>query len=220
MGNKRTIDVLHKPDKLISYRHEAPARLFRLEIKSHNSGMKIGYARVSTLDQNPDLQHRALKRAGCRTIHEDRLSGRSQRRPGLDRALAQLAAGDVLIVWRLDRLGRDLPHLLATVKEIETRGAGFCTLTESIDTTSAGGTLIFHLMGALAQFERALIEERTRAGLAAVRKRGVQLGRKPALSERQVAHARQLIKLGSSPTEVARTLNVGRATLYRHLAGR
>lgn len=179
--------------------------------------MKVGYARVSTLDQNPDLQHQALTAAGCDQICEDRISGSAVQRPGLDQALALLGDGDTLVVWRLDRLGRSLPHLIEVIQDIGNRGAGFRSLTENIDTATAGGRLVFHMMGALAEFERALIVERTRAGIKAAKTRGVRLGRRPALSRGQVEHARQLIDAGESPAAVARSLKVGRATLYRAL---
>lgn len=179
--------------------------------------MKIGYARVSTEEQNLDLQHRALHAAGVDQIHEDRVSGLAVKRPGLEAALASLGGGDTLVVWRLDRLGRSLPHLISIVQELGDRDVGFQSLSESIDTTTAGGRLVFHIMGALAEFERSLIVERTRAGMAAARSRGVHLGRLPRLSPAQVAHAKLLVEGGESPTMVARSLNVGRSTLYRAL---
>ena len=179
--------------------------------------MLIGYARVSTEDQNPDLQLRALKAAGCEQVFEDRVSGSLVRRPGLDQALAVVGQGDVLAVWRLDRLGRSLPHLIELIRDLGERGAGFRSLSENIDTTTASGRLVFHMMGALAEFERSLIQERTKAGVRAARARGVRVGRRRALSPAQIAHARQLIAGGESPTAVARTLKVGRATLYRAL---
>jgi len=179
--------------------------------------MKIGYARVSTLDQNPQSQTDALKAAGCDRIVTEKVSGASSSRPQLDKLLKGLGAGDVLVVVRLDRLGRSLPHLIDVVRELEGQGAGLLSLTEAIDTTTAGGRLIFHLMGALAEFERALIIERTQAGLLAARKRGVRVGRPAALSSAQVKHARTLIGAGESPSTVARSLAVNRATLYRAL---
>jgi DNA invertase Pin-like site-specific DNA recombinase len=179
--------------------------------------MKIGYARVSTEDQNLDLQRRALEGAGCELIFSDQVSGAAEKRPGLDEALARCAAGDVLVVWKLDRLGRSLSHLIAVIKTIGDRGGGFQSLSESIDTTTAGGRLVFHMMGAIAEFERALITERTTAGIAAARKRGVKLGRRKALTAPQVKHAKSLIASGESPSVVARSLKVGRSTLYRAL---
>ncbi|SNB79775.1 Resolvase, N terminal domain, partial [Arboricoccus pini] len=147
-------------------------RLASPETLSQNGGMKVGYARVSTDDQNLDLQRRALTAAGCEKIFEDQISGASTKRPGLDDALAQCGNDDVLVVWKLDRLGRSLSHLIAVVQELGDKGCGFQSLSENIDTTTAGGRLVFHLMGSLAEFERALIAERTRAGLAAARMRG------------------------------------------------
>ena len=179
----------------------------------------IGYARVSTDDQNPALQLDALRAAGVDQVFEDRgVPGAQQARPGLQKALGALQRGDVLVVWRLDRLGRSLAHLIGLVNELRDRGCGFRSLTEAIDTATAGGELVFHLFGAMAQFERALVVERTRAGLAAARQRGAKLGRKHALTPRQVQHARQLIEAGESPTAVARSLSVDRSTLYRALA--
>lgn len=178
--------------------------------------MKIGYARVSTDDQNIDLQRRALAKAGCRTVFEDQASGRDRQRPGLQKALARLAAGDVLIVWRLDRLGRSVSDLIHIVNEIAGKDAHFRSITEDLNTASAGGRLYFHMAAAIAQFERDLGLERTHAGLAAARARGVRIGRKPALSARQVEHARLLLETVNA-NDVARTLNVSRATLYRHL---
>lgn len=189
----------------------------RPEIPSQKGGMKIGYARVSTDDQNIDLQRRALEGAGCEKIFTDQVSGASEKRPGLDTALALCSPGDVLVVWKLDRLGRSLSHLIAVIKEIGDHDVGFQSLSESIDTTTAGGRLVFHMMGAIAEFERALIAERTTAGIAAARKRGVKLGRRKALSLSQIKHARSLIASGESPSVVAQSLKVGRSTLYRAL---
>ena len=180
--------------------------------------MKIGYARVSTEDQNPDLQTDALKAAGCERIFMDKgQSGGLRSRPQLDKCLAALTAGDVLTVWKLDRLGRSLPHLVAVLEDLQGRGVGFLSLTEAIDTGSAAGRLLGHVIAALADFERALIAERTRAGIQAAKRRGVKLGRKPALSPEQVAHARKLIAAGDSPADVARLLSVARSTLYKSL---
>lgn len=180
----------------------------------------IGYARVSTDDQTPALQRDALRQAGATEVFEDKgLSGASRDRPGLRRALAALQPGDVLVVWRLDRLGRSLGDLIALIAGLKERGCGFKSLTESIDTNTAGGELVFHVFGAMAQFERALGIERTRAGLAAAKQRGAKLGRKPLLTSGQVEHARKLIENGETPPAVARSLGVSRATLWRALAG-
>lgn len=179
--------------------------------------MKIGYARVSTDDQNLDLQRQALTAAGCAEIFTDQVSGAASRRPGLDDALARCQSGDVLVVWRLDRLGRSLSHLIDIIQDIGRREIGFQSITESIDTTTAGGRLVFHLMGAIAEFERSLITERTQAGMDAARKRGVRVGRPQALTKEQIRHARSLIDGGETPSAVAASLGVGRTTMYRAL---
>ena len=140
--------------------------------------MLIGYSRVSTQDQNLDLQNDALKNAGCEKIFEDKISGARIERKGLTEALEFVRSGDVLVVWKLDRLGRGLRDLIDKIQDLEKRGVGFRSLTENIDTTTAGGKLIFHIFGSLAEFERALIKERTKAGLASARARGITGGRK------------------------------------------
>lgn len=177
--------------------------------------MKIGYARVSTQDQKLDLQLAALQAAGCGTIYEDQASGTRAKRPGLDQALAELAPGVVLVVWRLDRLARSVSHLIEVFKLIEAKGAGFVSVMEAIDTTSAGGRFVFHVMAGLAEFERALIVERTQAGLAAAKARGTKLGRRKSLTPKQVAHGRALLDAGETGNAVAQSLGVSRATLYR-----
>ena len=149
------------------------------------SAMRIGYARVSTHDQNLDLQKDALKKAGCEKVIVDVASGKKEKRSGLDRARDQLRKGDVLVVWRLDRLGRSLKHLIELMNEMEREGIGFCSLQESINTTTPGGKLVFHIFGALAEFERNLIRERTKAGLDAARARGRKGGRPKALDVEQ-----------------------------------
>ena len=181
--------------------------------------MKVGYARVSTDDQRLDLQLDALRAAGCEKVFEDAgASGAQARRPGLDACLAALQPGDVLTVWRLDRLGRSMPHLVSVVADLGKRGIGFQSLTEAMDTTTAGGELFFHIAGALAQFERRLISERTKAGLAAARRRGKHLGRSPELTPEQVAHAREMIDTGrETATGMAVLLKVSRMTMHRAL---
>ncbi|MEX6633427.1 recombinase family protein [Hyphococcus lacteus] len=140
--------------------------------------MLIGYARISTIDQNLDLQLDALKKAGCEKIYRDTgISGAKAKRPGLDRAIKRLKADDVLMVWRLDRLGRSMRHLIELTSMFDARGIGFCSLADAIDTSTAGGKLYFHLMGAFAEFERNLISERTKAGMAAAKARGIKMGR-------------------------------------------
>jgi DNA invertase Pin-like site-specific DNA recombinase len=182
--------------------------------------MKLGYARVSTDEQNLDLQRQALEADGCENIFEDRVSGAAVKRPALDRALAAMQAGDVLVVWKLDRLGRDLRHLVNLIHDLTARSIGFKVLEghgAEIDTTTANGRLIFGIFAALAEFERELIRERTRAGMQAARKRGVHLGRPPKLAAHQVAHARELIAGGKTRGEVAALLGVSAKTLWRAL---
>lgn len=179
----------------------------------------IGYARVSTVEQNLDLQLSALKSAGCEIIYKDAgVSGAARERAGLTQALAALQPGDQLVTWRLDRLGRSLPHLIEVVSQINELGAEFKSLNEAIDTSSAGGKLIFHIMGALAEFERALISERTKAGQEAARKRGKHVGRKRKLSGSQIDHAKLMIGTGQhSVASMAELLKVDRSTLWRAL---
>lgn len=180
--------------------------------------MNIGYARVSTDEQNLDLQRQALEAAGCdRIIENQGTSGSARERPGLTDALGALREGDVLVVWRLDRLGRSLAHLSEIVDGIGETGAGFVSLSESIDTTTAGGRLVFHMMGALAEFERALISERTRAGMQAAKRQGRRLGRPRSLTPEQVRHARELLSSGWTQTRVAAQLGVDRKTIRRTL---
>ena len=179
--------------------------------------MKIGYARVSTIEQNPNAQRDALKAAGCEKIVTEKVSGASVKRPKLEKLLRSLDAGDTLTVWRLDRVGRSLPHLLDVVGDLKARDVGFQSLNETIDTTTANGELIFHLFASMAQFERSLIVERTQAGLVAAKKRGVRLGRPPALTTAKIKHARKLISAGERPSSVAASLGVDRSTLYRAL---
>ncbi|MFI5022399.1 MAG: recombinase family protein [Alphaproteobacteria bacterium] len=180
--------------------------------------MRIGYARVSTVDQTLALQRDALKEAGCEKVFADHgVSGTATTRPGLDRALKALKPGDTLVVWKLDRLGRSLSHLVQIIAELGGRGINFRSLSDPLDTESAGGRLVLHIMGALSEFERSLIVERTRASLIAAKRRGQKLGRKAILTPAQVKHARRLIDGGESPRTVATTLRVGRTTLWRAL---
>ncbi len=183
----------------------------------HNEPMKIGYARVRTDEQHADLQIQALRKAGCKTIYTDKVGGTVRKRPQLERCLNALNPGDVLTVWKLDRLGRSLSHLVGLLEDLKGRGVGFRSLTEAIDTDTPAGRLMGHIIGALAEFERSLIIERTRAGINAAKRRGVRVGRKPKLSVQEVEHARQLIDGGESPSNIARLLGIGRSTIYRAL---
>ena len=178
----------------------------------------IGYARVSTGDQEVALQLDALQKAGCETIFRDQASGAKTDRPGLAEALAHVRKGDILVVWKLDRLGRSLPHLIETVTELERRNVGLRSLTESIDTTTPGGRLIFHVFGALGQFERDLIRERTRAGLSAAAARGRKGGRKPVVTEDKLERAKALMQQGLNVREAAARLKIGKSALYEALA--
>jgi len=180
--------------------------------------MKIGYCRVSTDDQNPDLQLTALKRAGCRRLFTDKATGAHIKRPELGKCLKTLKAGDTLIVWKLDRLGRSLHDLIGLLDDLKTRGVAFRSVTESIDTTTPTGRAMWQMVGILAELERSLIQERTKAGRTAAQARGVKMGRKPLLTAQQVAHARKLIEQGEHHNTVARSLGVSRRTLYRALA--
>jgi DNA invertase Pin-like site-specific DNA recombinase len=178
----------------------------------------IGYARVSTGKQDLALQLDALDRAGCERTFEDTASGSLKTRPKLDACLDHLRSGDTLVVWRLDRLGRSLRHLIETIAELEQRGIGFSSITEGIDTTTAAGRMTFHIFGALAEFERSLVRERTLAGLEAARARGRHGGRPPAVTAQKLAAARLMREQKHTMAEIAETLGVSRATLYRHLA--
>lgn len=182
--------------------------------------MLIGYARVSTQEQNPQLQLDALRAAGCGRVYTEKASGAQRDRPELKAALDHARAGDALVVWKLDRLARSLKQLIETVEGLEARGVGFRSLTEAVDTTTAGGRLVFQVFGALAEFERGVIRERTAAGLAAARARGRTGGRPPALVAKDLAVARALLRDPAiTVEEVARRLKVAPATLYRHLPG-
>jgi DNA invertase Pin-like site-specific DNA recombinase len=183
---------------------------------NHGQTMLVGYARVSTLDQNLDLQLDALRAAGCEHIFSDRTSGIRADRPGFRDALAYAREGDSVVVWKLDRLSRSLSHLIETVQELERRGIGFRSLTEAIDTSSTGGKAIFPLFAALASVERSLIQERTKAGLAAARQRGRVGGRPKLMTNEKLQAAAKLLASGTSPREIADILGVLLPTLYRH----
>lgn len=177
----------------------------------------IGYARVSTLEQNLDGQIDALTQAGCSRIFTDHASGAKTVRPQLDKAMDYLREGDTLVVWKLDRLGRSLPHLVEVIEDLDKRGIEFHSLTESIDTTTPGGRLVFHMAAAFAQFERDLIKGRTRAGLAAARSQGRLGGRPSLMTPERLKTARAMRQSGSNNAEIARVLGVSRSTVSRAL---
>ena len=180
--------------------------------------MRIGYARVSSDDQNLSLQKDALRKAKCKRIYEDKVSGAQAKRKGLEELLRTLREGDVVVVWRLDRLGRSLKDLLQIVDEIKLQGAEFTSLEEKIDTTSSGGKLVFHIFGAFAEFERNLIRERTYAGLEAARRRGLRGGRPKSLNKKQ---QKQLVTMYKSDkhsiAEICDMFNISKPTLYKYL---
>lgn len=184
--------------------------------------MLVGYARVSTTDQTLDLQRDALNKAGCERICTDTASGAKSDRPGLSEALQFVRAGDTLVVWRLDRLGRSLQHLIETVATLAQQQVGFKSLTENIDTSTGGGKLIFHVFGALAEFERDLMRERTQAGLVAARARGRVGGRPKSAAlnnSMKIAMAQTLYDDKRNPiADLCKTLHVSRSTLYRYIA--
>jgi DNA invertase Pin-like site-specific DNA recombinase len=180
--------------------------------------MLIGYARVSTSDQTLNLQKDALEKLGCTKIFTDVISGATTERQGLDAALSFVREGDTLVVWRLDRLGRSLKHLIETITNLNNRKIGFKSIQENIDTTTSGGKLIFHIFGALAEFERDIIRERTKAGLQAARARGRLGGRPKTLTDKKQTIAQALYNdKSNSIAEICKTLNISRATLYRYI---
>lgn len=179
--------------------------------------MQIGYARVSTKDQNLRLQHEALNQVGCNKVYDDQVSGTNASRKGLDLALEVLRKGDSLVVWKLDRLGRSVKNLVTMVGELEQRGIHFRSLTENIDTSTTTGRFFFHVMASLAQMERELLVERTRAGLDAARQCGRVGGRKRTMTDSKIQSAKRLLADGVSPKDVAQDLGVSVPTLYRWL---
>ncbi|MBV9749346.1 MAG: recombinase family protein [Acetobacteraceae bacterium] len=178
----------------------------------------VGYARVSTVEQNLELQRDALAKAGCGEVFQDQASGTTTERPGLAEALRFVRRGDTLVVWKLDRLGRSMAHLIDEVRKLEVKGVGFRSLTEGVDTTTSGGTLVFHIFGALAQFERDLIRERTAAGLKAAAARGRKGGRRPVVTADKIARARAHLAVGLTVREAAARLKVGKTALYNALS--
>src|SRR5689334_13133425 len=180
--------------------------------------MLVGYARVSTTDQTLALQQDALQKAGCTKIFTDTASGAQAKRKGLTEAISYVRAGDILVVWKLDRLGRSLKDLITRITELNDRKIGFKSLTEQIDTTTSGGKLIFHIFGALAEFERDIIKERTNAGLEAARTRGKLGGRPKALSQEKIKLARRLYAdTSTSVREICKMLGISRHTLQRYV---
>jgi len=180
--------------------------------------MFIGYARISTLSQNLDLQKDALEKAGCKKIYVEQMSGSSRIRPELEKTLEMLRNGDTLVVWRLDRLGRSLKHLIELISKLEQREIGFKSLMESMDTTTSGGKLVFHIFGALAEFEHNLIRERTSAGLAAARARGRNGGRPLKLDEKKRGLAIKLYnERERSIKEICQIMGVSKPTLYSYI---
>jgi len=175
----------------------------------------IGYARVSTADQNLQLQLDALKKADCMRVFTDKVTGSRNDRPGLDEALSHLRPGDTLVVWKLDRLGRTVKGLVDLVLELEKDQVNFRSLTDTIDTTTSAGRFFFHVMASLAQMERELTLERTKAGLLAARKLGRIGGRKRIMTDSKIKAARKLLTAGHAPRDVAHDLGVSTATLYR-----
>lgn len=180
----------------------------------------IGYARVSTDQQTTRLQLDALKAAGCRKIFQDKLGGALRSRPQMDRALADLRAGDTLVVWKLDRLGRSLRNLLEIAETLSERDVALRSLTEHIDTATAAGKMLYSVLGAVAQFERDVLRERTVAGIRAAQARGEHVGRPRALTTSQVREARKMLDRGGNASHVARIMRVGRSTLYRAIVAR
>ena len=180
--------------------------------------MKIGYARVSTDEQILDLQLDALHAAGCNKIFTDQgVSGITKKRVGLSEALSSMGKGDVLVVWKLDRLGRSLGFLCELIEQLKEQGAGFHSLTDGIDTTTTGGKLVFHIMGSLSEFERDLLKERTKAGMKAAQKRGKHVGRPKSLSNGQVQHMKEMLDTGKTQSEVAELLGVSANTVGREV---
>jgi len=180
--------------------------------------MKIGYARVSTQEQNKELQFDALKAVGCERIFDDQVSGAKTDRPGLAAALTYVRPGDSLVVWRLDRLGRNLKHLIEVVEDLESRGVGFITLQEGFDTSTTGGKMVFQIFGALAEFERNLIRERTLAGLTAARARGRKGGPKNKLSAEQIVTLNNMYNSKvHSIQEMCAIFQITKPTLYRYV---
>ena len=196
---------------------KTPAKRSAVKLASKDKGLLIGYARVSTQDQNLELQTEALQSAGCKKIFEDRASGSRAERLGLAQARENLRTGDTLVVWKLDRLGRSVKHLVDFVGELQKEGVQFKSLTDSIDTGTASGRFFFHVMASLAEMERELIVERTRAGLEVARQLGRTGGRKRQMTDSKIKAAKKLLSSGVPARDVASNLGVSVPTLYRWL---
>lgn len=214
--------MFSKPNFENPTRDERDPLLSTSDLNSGRIKMFVGYARVSTCDQKLDLQLKALKKAGCAKVFSDHgVSGRTAERPGLDLALSELKKGDTLIVWRLDRLGRSLIHLVQLVDELGKKGIDFQSLSENIDSGSPAGRLLFHMMAALAEFERGLISERTRAGMQAAKEGGQRIGRRPKLSTDELKAANEAILSGSAlPFDVASSYGLKPRALKRMIQNR
>lgn len=207
--HKSMFTILTKPDKLLY--------IFILT-ESNRFFMKIGYARVSTADQSIYMQKQSLKKAGCEKIFSDTASGVKTDRTGLDNAINQLRSGDTLVVWKLDRLGRSLQHLIQMIKLLQGKKIGFQSVQENIDTTTSGGKLVFHIFSALAEFERDIIRERTNAGLQAARSRGRLGGRPCLLSNKKISRLKKLYDAKKNTViEICKIFNISRTTFYNYL---
>lgn len=183
--------------------------------------MKIGYARVSTVDQHFRMQEDALKSSGCEEIYTDVISGVKSQRPGLEKAFSHLREGDTLIVWKLDRLGRSIQHLIQTINDLQNKKIAFKSLQENMDTSTSGGKLIFHIFSALAEFERSLIQERTQAGLKAARARGKMGGRPPLLDTRQINRMIEMYnEQKNTVAEICKIYSISRPSFYNYLNNR
>jgi DNA invertase Pin-like site-specific DNA recombinase len=198
-----------------TFKKKFPATKAVTEIKQTDRRMLIGYARVSTQEQNLELQVEALTKAGCKKIFEDKVSGSRAERPGLTKALASFRRGDTLVVWKLDRLGRSVKNLVDLVGELQKQGVQFRSLTDSIDTGTTSGRFFFHVMASLAEMERELTIERTRAGLEVARQLGRKGGRKRQMTDSNIKSAKKLLASGVPPRDVASYLGVSVPTLYR-----
>lgn len=213
---RQTASLRKELDESISEAAKRSLREADVSTSDLLGGIRIGYARVSTDDQALSMQLDSLKAAGCVQIYQETASGKQTDRPELAHALKALRKGDTLVVWRLDRLGRSMPHLVETIGGIERLGASFESLTEKIETSSATGRLVFHLFASLAEFERNLISERTKEGLKAARRRGVKGGRKPVLDAKAVKQVLALMADRSTrPADIAAQYKISKSTLYK-----